>query len=173
MVGESSKRWVRWGIGAAALVAAFSIGAGAGKGVGGVGATWFSVALIVIAAVCIFPEVMAALAAPITRWIDGLYLPGGRPEPPPLNYRLVRYYQLTQQYDLAVAEYQRILADYPGEADAYLGLVGLLVDEFGDQRAARRWLKRGLRRVASRADRLELEEKFGYLLLSVDQRISA
>jgi len=172
-MGESAKRWVRWTVGAAALVAAFSIGARAAKGVGGVGATWFGVLLIVVVAVCIFPEVMAVLAAPITRWIDSLYLPGGRPEPPPLNYRLVRYYQLTQQYDLAVAEYQRILADYPEEAEAYLGLVRLLVSEFNDTRAARRWLKRGLRRIGSSGACAELSENFGYLLMPTDQRISA
>ena len=172
-MGDSAKRWTRWAIGAAALVAAFSIGARAAKGVGGVGAIWLGVLLIVVAAVCVFPEVMSALAAPITRWIDSLYLPGGRPEPPPLSYRLVRYYQLTQQWDLAVAEYQRILRDYPGEAEAYAGMVGLLVDEINDRRAARRWLKRGLRRVASRAGRLELREKFGFLLEGLDHRISA
>ena len=85
----------------------------------------------------------------------------------------MRYYQLTQQWDLAVAEYQRILRDYPGEAEAYAGMVGLLVDEINDRRAARRWLKRGLRRVTSRAGRLELREKFGFLLEGLDHRISA
>lgn len=173
MVGNSGKRWIRWAIGAAALATAFSVGARAAKGVGGVGATWLGVFLIVVAAVCIFPEVIAALAAPILRWIDSIYLPGGRPEPAPLNYRLVRYYQVTQQYDLAVAEYQRILADYPGEVEAYLGLVGLLVNEIGDRRSARRWLKRGLRRVPSRADRHQLREEFASLLEPLDQRISA
>ena len=112
----------------AALVGAFTIGARAAKGVGGVAATWLGVFLIVVAAVCIFPEVMAALAAPMTRWIDSIYLPGGRPEPAPLSYRLVRYYQVTQQYDLAVAEYQRILADYPGEGRGLLG-VGRIISE--------------------------------------------
>ncbi|MGI9243831.1 MAG: hypothetical protein ACR2RV_23745 [Verrucomicrobiales bacterium] len=175
-MNHAGKTWARWGAGLLAFALAFHLGsaAEAGRGgVGGVGLIWLGVLLLVVAAVCIFPEVFAAVTGPITRWIDGIYLPGGRPEPAPLSYRLVRYYQVTRQYDLAVAEYRRILADYPHEAEAYSGLVGLLVNEFGDRRAARRWLKRGLRRIGPTESRVELEEKFGYLLRSVDQRISA
>jgi tetratricopeptide (TPR) repeat protein len=141
--------------------------------VNGVGATWFCVLLIVVAAVCVFPEVMAALSAPFARWIDSIYLPGGKPEPAPLSYRLVRYYQVNRQYDLAVGEYRRILEDYPAEAEAYLGLIGLLVHEFDERRAARRWLKRGLRRVAAHGEQEQLREEFGFLLEPADRRISA
>ena len=172
-MSATARTWIRWSIGASAVAGAFAVGFRSTVGGTDVGGLWFGALLLVVAAVCVFPEVIAAVAAPMSRWVDSLYLPGGKPDPAPLNYRLVRYYQVTRQYDLAVAEYRRILVDYPDEMEAYKGMIGLLVNEFGDRRGARHWLKRGLKNAPDRDGQQRLLEKYGTLLVPQHLLISA
>ncbi len=171
----AGRGWIRWSIGILALLFAFKValkGIGAG-GFGIVGVLLIAVAMLILAAVCFSPEVVGFVTRPLTRWIDGIYLPGGRPDPAPLNYRLTSYYEMTRQFGLAAAEYRRILDDYPAEGEAYRGLVDVLVSHLDDRRAARRWLKRGLRKVADREQRETLLVGFGYLLGPEERSISA
>ena len=140
-------KWIRWPIGVAAVYFSFKMVFSASGGLGAIGGLLVGMSLLVVAAVCFCPEVVGVVAGPFFRWIDSIYLPGGRPDRAPLSFRLSDYYTQTRQFDLAVAEYQRILEDYPEEPQAYAGLVRLLDSELEDRKSARRWLKRGLRRV--------------------------
>lgn len=157
------KAWIRWPLGISAVVVSFRLAAKVVRGGGGfaeVGPLLLAVVLLIVAAVCLFPEVARAVALPVTRWIDSIYLPGGRPERAPLSFRLADYYEKTLQWERAVEEYQRILEDYPEEPEAYARLVRVLVAQLDDRRAARRWLKRGLRRISEPQAQARLREEF-------------
>ena len=169
------KYWIRWPIGLVALAFAFksAFRVAQSGGMFSIGPLLFSVALLIFAAICICPEFVRAVSAPMTRWIDSIYLPGGRPDRAPLSFRLADYYVQTWQYELAAAEYERMLYDYPEEVEVYRGLVKTLDDGLGDKRTARRWLKRGLRRVQDEGERTQLRDEFARLLEPVDHRLSA
>ena len=161
------KTWIRWPIGLIAVVLSFKTAFKVSQsgGMFSVGPLLVAVVLLIVAAVCFCPEVVRAVAAPLTRWIDSIYTPGGgRPDRAPLSFRLANYYVNMRQFDLAAAEYARILEDYPEEAEAYTGLVRLLEEELDDHGGARRWLKRGLRRVGDEEARAQLREEFSTLL---------
>jgi len=153
------KSWIRWPMGLVALYFSFKMVFSTSGGLGAVGGLLLGMSLLIVAAVCFCPEVVNIVAGPIFRWIDSIYLPGGRADRAPLSFRLSDHYEKTRQFDLAVAEYRRILEDYPDEPKAYEGLVRLLASDLEDPKSARRWLKRGLRRVPE-TERKDLREQF-------------
>lgn len=107
----------------------------------------------------LLPGLAAWAASPLTGFIDGIYMAGGHSaEPPALNYRLAEHYFKQRRWDLAVAEYEKILEYYPGELRAYAPLLDILANEQEEPEEAERLYRRGLGKLPDDALRQRLEE---------------
>jgi tetratricopeptide (TPR) repeat protein len=115
---------------------------------------------MIVGAIVLAPSLAAWAAIPFTRFIDGIYLPGGPtgddPEP---NYRLADHYYEISQNRLAIEEYEKIIRYHPDETRAYIALIDLWV-RCGDAHRAAKLYRRGLRKSRSREARHQLRDAY-------------
>ena len=103
--------------------------------------------LLLCGVVLIVPELVKVFTWPLLAFIDSVFFPGGKASRPVLSYALPDFYVKEERYDEALEEYRKILRYYPKEARAYVGALELLVNEFGDKRAARELFDRARKRL--------------------------
>ncbi len=120
------------GVLAAACVASFLIMAPRARESSDGPFVFLQVALILLAALFVIPELMRLVMAPISALVDSFFFPGGRFSKPVLNYKLPEFYVEKGRYEEALAEYRKILQFYPAELPAYEGAIELLLKEFDD-----------------------------------------
>jgi hypothetical protein len=103
---------------------------------------WFlyaAAALITVAAIFAFP-----IADFIGERLGRFYLPGGSDVPPP-HYLLAERYEQETKWDLALAEFEKIIHYHPTELLAHVGRIRLALIGYEDDAMARRIFKRSLR----------------------------
>ncbi len=98
----------RWPISAALLVAAlrFFRVAGESEILGQFANSLFGMAALIAAVVVIAPAVIPWAATPLLRLLDSVYLPRNW-DPPPLDYKLARFYRRRERLDEAVRDTKR------------------------------------------------------------------
>ncbi len=89
------------------------------------------------------------VALPFTRFIDSLYLPGGKPDKSPLKYELPIYYERHFRSEEAADAYEAIIKSDPTQIHAYGGVIRVSESQLQDRNRANRW-------------RAQAERRFGY-----------
>lgn len=108
--------------------------------------------LILIAAIFAFP-----IAGIIGEHFGRLYLPGGSEVPPP-HYPMAGIYEREAKWNLALAEYDKIIFYHPDELAAHAARVRLALHAYHDEPLARRFLSNSLRCLRNRGARRELQQ---------------
>lgn len=125
------------------------------------GGALFGFAVLIAGALVLAPSLAVWAASPFTRFVDSIYLPGGRAaEKPEPNYRLADHYYQLGQDRLAIAEYEKIVRYHPAETPAYVALIDLWANRRGEPGRATKLYRRGLRRARSREARDQLRAAF-------------
>ncbi len=114
---------------------------------------WFLPAFL-LAAVgigLILKDVIHLAAAPFVSLVESIVFPrvsGGKPAP---NYKLAAYYVEEERFADAIEEYRTIIRNHPGEKDAYLQLLELLIDQ-GQRDEAEKLLARARRKLGQSSE---------------------
>lgn len=90
-------------------------------------------------------DVATWLASPLLRFIDSLYLPGGKETKVPLKYDLPLYYERHFRGEEALAAYEALIKAYPDQINAYAGAIRVSESQLQNAERGRHW-----RRVAER-----------------------
>ena len=88
---------------------------------------------------------------PLYRMVDKMFLPT-ESEPPPVDFKLARFYAVRRRYDEACEEYAKIIQYHPDVHAAYLeGIRAALLGD--DPRQAKQFYQQGRRVMRSRDER--------------------
>ncbi|MEM7385862.1 MAG: hypothetical protein AAF514_13040 [Verrucomicrobiota bacterium] len=151
---------LRWIFAGSLLIAAGVVIAKGGESSGGpaaMGILLFGFSFLVLSAIFFSFDLVGILSAPFIRMIDGIYLPGGYNDKPPLSYELADYYaEVRDQPEKAIEQYEKIVRYYPRETMAYKKMIVVMREVLRDQERAEGVYRRAFWRVRSRKDRKEL-----------------
>ena len=120
---------------------------------------WFVPAMVMagIGVGLILKDVISLATAPFSLLVDSIIFPkvfGGKPPP---NYKLAEFYVKEERWEDAEAEFSTILKNHPGEKDAYLRLMDLLMER-GDFEESHKVYLRAKRKLRDAPDDLSVVE---------------
>ncbi len=102
----------------------------------------YSIGLLMLAVICIAPELMHWGSIPIRMMFDGLFTSSERGVPPP-DYNVTRVYCEQERYAEALEQYQQIIHYHPDEFLAYVEGIQLAF-QVEEPEIAERLYKKGL-----------------------------
>lgn len=124
-------------------------GAGAAQGL-------FGSAMILIAAVILAFPLARLLAEPV----GSLFYPSGKFDRPQPMYSIPAGKRKKTLYEEAIADYEKIAADHPGEVKPYIEIIDITVTDLHDKARARRVYEAGIGALADEDARGRLHEMF-------------
>jgi tetratricopeptide (TPR) repeat protein len=100
----------------------------------------FAAAMLIVLAI----QVAFPVAGVIGDWFSRIYMPASS-EIPPASYILADLYERQHHWEKALAEFQKIIHYHPEELPAHLGRLRVVINGFGDQESAEKFLHASLR----------------------------
>lgn len=116
----------------------------------------FSLPFVVGCIIIIMPPVQDLLARPFV----GLYSPGGRNKKPLPVYSVPQSKRSKGLYEEAIADYEKIITEFPQELNAYIEMINVMVVNLKDRTRAEFLLERALGKLRKEEDRTVLKNVF-------------
>ncbi len=109
----------------------------------------FSLVCLISAILLLIPETVKPMTRYLSARIVAFVFPDHKFSKPALTYTLARRYIELERYDDAVQEYAKIIHYYPGEIEAYLGMISAS-SLAGETQLAEKYKKQLKKRTANR-----------------------
>ena len=109
----------------------------------------FSLVCLISAILLLIPETVKPTTQYLSARIVAFVFPDHKFSKPALTYTLARRYIELERYDDAVQEYAKIIHYYPGEIEAYLGMISAS-SLAGETQLAEKYKKQLKKRTANR-----------------------
>ena len=109
----------------------------------------FSLGCLISAILLLIPETVKPTTQYLSARIVAFVFPDHKFSKPALTYTLARRYIELERYDDAVQEYAKIIHYYPGEIEAYLGMISAS-SLAGETQLAEKYKKQLKKRTANR-----------------------
>lgn len=143
-------------------------GGGGGSMAGAFVTCLFGAALIILGAILLAPPLAELVANTAMKGFFSLIFPDRRFERPQPNYSIPEARVKAGQYGEAMALYEKLAAEYPGEVRVYVEMVDLAAVRLHDSARAEAILRRGLAAVQDPEGRKALERSGRAILSRLD-----
>lgn len=131
-----------------------------GMGIGVVGSLLLAVACLIVAAALMAPPLAEWGAACLNGLFGGMLYPERRSRRPPPVYGPAEARRLEGDYEGAIQAYEDILAEFPDNARAYLGLMDIAWLDLTDAPRALAFYNRALAAIKDEACRKEFQQAY-------------